>query len=88
MVELMLWNMTEQEETMVEITRIRARIPPTIRKAFLCLAMNSPTFFVSSADFFAAFAVVSDALAVFSAPLPAFAAAYSFLIARFCCHLE
>ena len=39
--------------------------------------------------FLAAFAVTSEAFIVFPAvPPAAFAAAYSFLMARFCCHRE
>lgn len=63
-------------------------MPPTLRKPFLCLAMNSEVFLVSFAAVFAALAVVSDALMVLLADLPAFAAAHSFLMARFCCHRE
>lgn len=59
-----------------------------IGKPFLCLATNSPAFFPASALFSAAFFVISDALTVFAVPRPAFAAAYSRLIARFCCQRE
>ena len=60
---------------------------PTRTSFGFCLTVSA-TFFatvaVSSAALSAAFAVFCVALV----DLPAFAAAYSFFIARFCCHLE
>src|SRR5574344_762148 len=88
MLEVRLCMITEQEEKPTENRSRTAAIPPTIRKPFLCRAMNAPVFFVASSALFAALAVVSEAFAVLLAPFPALAAAYSFLIARFCCHLE
>ena len=72
----------------MSMNTISKPIPATISAPFLCLAMNSEVFLVSLAAFFAALAVVSDALMVLLVDLPAFAAMYSFLMARFCCHLE
>ena len=62
-----------------------SRIASAIKKPFLCSAIHSDAFFVSSAARLAALAVTSDARTV---PPPAFAAAYSFLMARFCCQRE
>ena len=56
--------------------------------AFFQFYVAEPAFLLPSAARFAAFAVVSDALTVFLAPFPAFAAAYSFLMACFCCQRE
>lgn len=67
---------------------IAAAIPPAMRKPLLCRTKKLPAFLLPSAARFAAFAVVSDALTVFLAPFPAFAAAYSFLMACFCCQRE
>jgi hypothetical protein len=50
--------------------------------------MNSPAFLVFSAALDAAFAVASDALTVLCVLFPALAAAYSFLMACFCCQRE
>ena len=61
-----------------------SRIASAIKKPFLCSAIHSDAFFVSSAARLAALAVTSDARTV----PPAFAAAYSFLMARFCCQRE
>ena len=88
MEELAPWNIREQEENRLVNNRKTAAIRPTIRNPFLCLATNSPTFFPASALFSAAFFVISDALTVFAVSRPAFVAAYSRLIARFCCQRE
>ena len=86
--ELAPWNIREQEENRLVNNRKIAAIRPTMRKPFLCLTTNAPAFFPASALFSAAFFVISDALTVFAVPRPAFAAAYSRLIARFCCQWD
>lgn len=50
---------------------------------------NKLTSFLSDlCAFLCRFFVISDALTVFAVPRPAFVAAYSRLIARFCCQRE
>ena len=77
-------RLTEQDAAALNKNAATRRMAITIKAPFQCFDRNSADFLVFSAAFFAEAAVFCAVFPVF----PAFAAIYSFLMARFCCHLE
>ena len=86
MAEPMLCAIMEQEDMVLSNRQMRRKIAPTSKKPFLWRIINAPACCAFSLT---VFAVLLAVLAVPPAVFPArLAAAYSFLMACFCCQRE
>ena len=85
MAEPMLCAIMEQEDMVLSNRQMRRKIAPTSKKPFLWRIINAPACCAFSLTVLAALPVFFAGLAVFPARL---AAAYSFLMACFCCQRE